>query len=204
MTTGSLYVITAPSGAGKTSLVRAVLEHMDGIYLSISHTTSPPRDGEVDGIDYHFVEEAEFLAMSTRGEFLEHARVFGNYYGTSEQSVKAELQGGKDIILEIDWQGAQQVRRLIPHAISIFILPPSCEVLEERLRKRGKDSEETIHARLAEAKEEMSHYAEADYLIVNDDFNRATDELRAIVLAQRVILAKQSSHYADLIRLLLG
>ncbi len=201
---GTLFVITAPSGAGKTSLVRELLQRMPELRLSISHTTRPPRDGERDGLDYYFVSEQEFLAMSTEAAFLEHARVFGNYYGTSEKAVRNQLGAGHDVLLEIDWQGANQVRRLIPEAVSIFILPPSKASLEQRLRKRGKDSEESIQARLAEARDEMSHYAEADYLIINEQFDQAVDELRAVILAQRVRLIRQAERHAGTIGLLLG
>jgi len=201
---GSLFVVTAPSGAGKTSLVRALLECTDDLQLSISHTTRSPRDCETDGVDYHYVDEARFHAMAENSEFLEYARVFGNYYGTSETWVKDRLKQDIDILLEIDWQGAEQVRRLMPEAIGIFILPPSLQALEERLRKRGTDSEETIVQRLSEAQQEMSHYGEADYLIFNDDFDRALEELRAVILASRVETEAQSPRHADAIRLLLS
>lgn len=201
---GSLFVVTAPSGAGKTSLVRALLDCTDDIQLSISYTTRSPREGEADGVDYYYVDEARFHAMAESSDFLEYARVFGNYYGTSESWVKDRLKQGIDILLEIDWQGAEQVRRLMPEAIGIFILPPSLVTLEERLRKRGTDSEETIVQRLSEAQQEMSHYGEADYLIINDDFDRALEELRAVILASRVETEGQSERQAETIRLLLS
>lgn len=201
---GSLFVVTAPSGAGKTSLVRALLDCTSDLQLSISYTTRSPREGETDGVDYYYVDEARFHAMAETSDFLEYARVFGNYYGTSETWVKERLKQGIDILLEIDWQGAEQVRRLMPEAIGIFILPPSLETLEERLRKRGTDSEETIVQRLSEAQQEMSHYGEADYLIFNDDFDRALEELRAVILASRVETEGQSQRQADAIRLLLS
>jgi guanylate kinase len=201
---GSLFVVTAPSGAGKTSLVRSLLERTPGLQISISHTTRNPRDGEKDGEDYYFVDESRFHAMAENSEFLEYARVFGNYYGTSEAWIKDRLKQDIDILLEIDWQGAAQVRRLMPDAVGIFILPPSREALDERLRKRGKDSEETILQRLAQARDEISHYGEADYLIFNDDFETALEELRAVIISQRVQTAVQSSRHADTIRLLLS
>lgn len=201
---GSLFVVTAPSGAGKTSLVRALLDCTDDLQLSISHTTRSPREGETDGVDYHYIDEARFHEMAESSDFLEYARVFGNYYGTSEIWVKDRLKQDIDILLEIDWQGAEQVRRLMPEAIGIFILPPSLEALEERLRKRGTDSEEIIVQRLSEAQQEMSHYGEADYLIFNDDFDRALEELRAVILASRVETDSQSLRQAEAIRLLLS
>ncbi len=201
---GTLFVVTAPSGAGKTSLVRALLERMHGLELSISHTTRPPRTGEVHGKDYYFVDETRFHAMASDSEFLEYAQVFGNYYGTSEAWVKQQLARDIDILLEIDWQGAAQVRRLMPAAVGIFILPPSRESLEQRLRKRGKDSEETIRKRLSQARDEMSHYGEADFFIINDDFDQALEELYAVVLSRRVQTAQQSQRHADTIRLLLS
>jgi guanylate kinase len=201
---GSLFVVTAPSGAGKTSLVRALLERTQDLQLSISHTTRSPRDGETEGVDYYFVDEARFHAMAESNEFLEYAHVFGNYYGTSETWVKDRLRQGIDILLELDWQGAVEIRRLMPEAIGIFILPPSRKTLEERLRKRGTDSEGNILRRLSQARDEMSHYGEADYLIFNDDFDRALDELSAVIISSRVKTAGQSLRHADTIRLLLS
>ncbi len=189
---GTLYIISAPSGAGKTSLVRALLESTEGIQVSVSHTTRPMRQGEVDGRDYHFTDVEGFRAMIERGEFLEYAQVFDNSYGTSRIMVQQMINEGIDVILEIDWQGAQQVREQIPEAVSIFILPPSREELEQRLRGRGTDSDEVIARRLSEAANEMGHYAEFDYLVFNDDFDTAQAELRSIVLARRLRSATQS------------
>jgi len=184
--TGILYVVSAPSGAGKTSLVKALVERMTHVQLSVSHTTRPPRTRERNGIDYHFVSERTFLAEVEKSTFLEHAQVFNYYYGTSQQWVQTQLAAGKDIILEIDWQGARQVRRLKPESVGIFILPPSRQALEQRLRKRKQDSEEVIQRRLLKAVEEMNHYVEFDYLVVNDDFTQALDDLQAIVHSQRL------------------
>jgi guanylate kinase len=183
---GTLYIISAPSGAGKTSLVKALLESTDGIQVSVSHTTRPARPGEVDGTAYHFTEVDTFKAKIESGDFLEHAEVFGNFYGTSRSTVQEMLAQGVDVILEIDWQGAAQVRQQIPEAVSIFILPPSRQELERRLRGRGTDADEVIARRLGEAVTEMEHYAEFDYLVFNDDFDTALGELRTIVLARRL------------------
>ena len=188
---GTLYTVSAPSGAGKTSLVNALVNDHPEIHISVSHTTRPMRAGEQDGVDYHFLERAEFEAMINQGRFLEHAEVFGNYYGTSGDWVKQTLHDGHDVILEIDWQGAAQVRRLMPGAVGIFILPPSLEILAARLRGRGQDNEEVIARRLAGAQEEMTHFAEFDFLVVNDDFEHALADLRAIVRAQRLQMARQ-------------
>lgn len=196
---GTLYVISAPSGAGKTSLVKALLEALDGIEVSVSHTTRAMRPGEVDGRDYHFVDAERFLAMVVEGEFLEHAQVFDNYYGTSKQAVQERLRRGRDVILEIDWQGAQQVRKLFPDCRSIFILPPSKAALRERLTGRGQDSEAIIERRLRDAEADMSHYDEFDFVVVNDDFEQALSELRAIVIAQRLSLPRQAVRLRRLI-----
>jgi guanylate kinase len=184
--TGILYVVSAPSGAGKTSLVKALVERMSDVQLSISHTTRPPRSREQSGVDYHFVSEEVFLAEVEKSAFLEHAQVFDHYYGTSQQWVQAQLAAGKDIILEIDWQGARQVRRLKPESVGIFILPPSRQALEQRLRKRKQDSDAVIQRRLLKAVEEMNHYVEFDYLVVNDNFSSALNDLQAIVHSQRL------------------
>src|SRR5687767_11669880 len=170
MNTGLLFTVSAPSGAGKTSLVKALVQRNPSVRISISHTTRAKRPGEVDAQDYFFVSKGEFMKRVSAGGFLEHAEVFGNYYGTSQQAVDELLKQGYDVILEIDWQGAAQVRRLRPEVVSIFILPPSRAVLEQRLRGRGQDSEAVITQRLAAARGEISHYAESDYLIINDDF----------------------------------
>ncbi len=196
---GTLYVISAPSGAGKTSLVKALLDTLDGIEVSVSHTTRAMRPGEVDGRDYHFVDAERFLAMVVEGDFLEHAQVFDNYYGTSKQAVQERLQCGRDVILEIDWQGAQQVRKLFPDCRNIFILPPSKAALRERLTGRGQDSEAIIERRLRDAEADMSHYDEFDFVVVNDDFEQALSELRAIVIAQRLSLQRQAMRLRELI-----
>lgn len=189
---GMLYIVAAPSGGGKTSLVKALLESNSDIKLSVSYTTRPPRPGEIDGVNYHFVDEARFHQMVGNGAFLEYAEVFGCFYGTAQATINTLLQQKIDVILEIDWQGAQQVRKLMPACRSIFIVPPSREELERRLRKRAQDSEAVIARRTAEAVEEMSHYGEFDYLVVNDDFDRALADLKAIFRSRRLEIAVQS------------
>lgn len=188
---GTLYVISAPSGAGKTSLVKALIESSDGIKVSVSHTTRAIRPGETDGVNYHFVETEQFQTMLGNADFLEHAEVFGNYYGTSKSWVSEQLEQGEDVILEIDWQGAAQIRKQIEGTVGIFILPPSRDALRERLTGRGQDSEEVIDKRMAQAKEEMSHHVEYDYLVINDDFDVALDELKAIISSQRLKIGRQ-------------
>ena len=178
---GRLFVIAAPSGAGKTSLVRALMEREPSLRFSVSYTTRKQRPNEVHGRDYFFVDKAEFEAMVARGEFLEHARVFDNYYGTALAQVETSLAGGQDLILEIDWQGAQQIRAKLPECHSIFILPPSRDELERRLRGRGTDAEDVIQRRLRDAASDMTHWSEFDYVVVNDDFERALAELQAVV-----------------------
>ena len=178
---GNLLVISAPSGAGKTTLVRRLMERRPSLHFSISHTTRPMRRGETDGQDYFFVDDDEFEAIRQRGGFLEHASVFGNRYGTSRERVEQLLAGGKDVLLEIDWQGAQQVRANLPECVSIFILPPSLQELEARLRGRSTDSEAVIRRRLGEAIGDISHWREFDYVIVNDDLDQAVEELLAVV-----------------------
>ena len=200
---GSLFVVVAPSGAGKTSLVNELLKREPNLKLSISHTTRAPRAGEVHGREYHFVDEAGFESMIGAGDFLEHAKVYGNSYGTSRRWIEAELAGDHDVLLEIDWQGARQVRAKLP-CVSIFILPPSREELARRLRTRAQDSEAAIARRSAEARKEISHHAEFDFLIVNDDFAAALADLRAIVTCQRLRCAAQRERYAALIDDLLG
>lgn len=187
----TLFVVSAPSGAGKTSLVKELLAHDDGLAVSVSHTTRAMRPGERDGSDYHFVDLATFQAMAEQGQFLEHAQVFDNFYGTAQVSVEATLAQGLDVVLEIDWQGARQVRKRIPEAVSVFILPPSRATLEQRLRGRGQDSDDVIARRMRDARSETEHYGEYDYLVVNDDFATALSELRAIVTAERLRLANQ-------------
>jgi guanylate kinase len=196
---GTLYVISAPSGAGKTSLVAAMLEQDPCLGLSVSHTTRPMREGEQDGINYHFVSRDDFEAMIARGDFLEHADVFGNYYGTSQVWVRETLAKGEDVILEIDWLGAEQVRRLMPDCVSIFIVPPSPEVLRERLTGRGTDAPEVVERRLKEAREECRHAAEFDYLVVNDDFTEALADLLAIVRSERLRFTAQNLRYGSLL-----
>ena len=202
-TRGTLFTLSAPSGAGKTSLVTALLEDYDRIKVSVSHTTRPRRPGEIDGIDYHFVDESSFIDMLNRDAFLEHAPVFDHYYGTSSQWVEDTLASGVDVILEIDWQGATQIHRLIPDCVRIFILPPSLDSLTSRLTERGQDNAEVIARRVAQAQEEISHYVESDYLIINDDFNTALGELHAVVQAQRLRLDVQQHKHAELLSALL-
>ena len=204
MTNGTLYIISAASGAGKTTLVSAVLEQLDDLEVSVSHTTRAPREGEVDGVNYHFVDKDTFEAMVEDSEFIEYATVFGNMYGTSRQHIQEQLLKGKDVILEIDWQGARQIRQLMPDCRSVYIVPPSTEALRERLTSRGKDDEETITRRMQEAISEMSHYVEFDYLIINDDFDEARDNLAAIIRGNRMLHEHQQQKHADLLARLLG
>ena len=200
---GDLYVISAPSGAGKTSLVAALDAAEPGLHVSVSHTTRPPRANETDGVDYHFVDEAAFTAMIDAGAFLEHAQVFDRRYGTARESVSGFLDAGDDVVLEIDWQGARQVRAQRPDCIGIFILPPSRESLAARLSGRGQDSEEVIARRMRDAVDEMSHYTEFDYLVVNDDFETALGDLRSIVHARRLLRQRQGAVHAHLLDSLL-
>ena len=197
--TAQLFILSAPSGAGKTSMVREACSRLDELVVSVSHTTRPMRPKDRDGIDYHFVEESAFHEMIANTEFLEHAKVFDNYYGTSHQSVNATLATGKDVFLEIDWQGADQVRRLIPEACSIFIVPPSRETLEQRLRGRASDSEEVIKRRIADAVSDMKHFSNYDYLIINDEFEQAVAELCAVVLSKRVEVNRQVQERSQII-----
>jgi len=199
MQLGTLYIISAPSGAGKTSLVKALVEQLKGVEVSVSHTTRSMRPGETDAVDYHFVDKAQFLEMVGQAEFLEHAKVFDHYYGTAQSVVDQRLKAGVDVILEIDWQGAAQVRRLMPQSRSIFILPPSKAALQERLRGRGQDSDEVIARRMKDAVSEMSHFPEFDYLVINDDFEVALDELKAILVANRMLMARQEPLHEDLL-----
>lgn len=203
-TNGTLFIVSAPSGAGKTSLVSALIKQDSLIEVSVSHTTRPKRPGEQDGVNYNFVSIEQFKANIDTGDFLEHAEVFGNFYGTSQQWVTDKLEAGQDIILEIDWQGAQQVRKVLPNCVSIFILPPSLQALRERLSNRGQDSEEVIAGRMAEAQSESSHYCEYDYLIINDNFDLALQELHAVFLAQRQKQAVQAKRHEALIAELLS
>lgn len=196
---GNLFIVSAPSGAGKTSLVQALLNINPQIDLSVSYTTRESRPGEQDGKDYHFVSRAVFLEMSKRGEFMESAEVYGNLYGTSQTWISQEIDKGRDILLEIDWQGAAQVRRLFPECISVFILPPSMEALERRLKGRGKDNHEVIAKRMAAARDDVAHVAEFDYVIINDNLNEALRELNAVVLATRVRRDRQLARHQALI-----
>ncbi|HHH44127.1 MAG TPA: guanylate kinase [Gammaproteobacteria bacterium] len=203
MSIGTLYIISAPSGAGKTSLVKALLDKLADVTVSVSHTTRAARPGEQDGVDYHFVTREEFERLVADGEFLEHAQVFDNYYGTRRATVLEKLDSGADVILEIDWQGARQVYRAFPEAVRVFILPPSREALRERLTGRGQDSEEVINRRMADAVSEMSHYDEFDYLIFNDDFATALEELIALFRSRRLRSEAQKQRYASELRGLL-
>ncbi len=202
--TGTLYIVSAPSGAGKTSLVKALVDAQPQVRVSVSHTTRAMRPGEVDGVNYHFVTREDFLERLERNEFLEHAEVFGNLYGTSQRWLEQTLEDGYDLILEIDWQGAQQVRRLMPQARSIFILPPTQDALRQRLTNRGQDSDETIERRMREAVSEMSHYVEYDYLVINDDFAHALADLQAIFRANQLRQATQQQRYGSLLSQLLA
>jgi len=196
---GQLFIVSAPSGAGKSSLVRAWLEQDTGIRLSVSYTTRKPRDGEVNGVHYHFTSRESFITMLERGEFLESAEVYGNFYGTSQTWIEAEMVRGQDVLLEIDWQGAAQVRKLIPTTESIFILPPSMTELRHRLEGRATDSQEVIEKRMASAREEISHAQEADYLIINDQFDKALADLLAIGRARRLRMDVQTARQTLLI-----
>lgn len=201
---GTLFVVAAPSGAGKTSLVNALVERHPGVVLSVSYTTRPPRPGERDGTHYHFVSDVEFDRMVGAGEFLEHADVFGSRYGTGRDQVERALRAGNDVVLEIDWQGARQVRAAMTESQGIFILPPSRDALVERLRGRGQDSPEVIESRMAKAREEISHFQEFDFLIVNDDFETALGDLESVLRTQRLRLDRQRDRHRDLLRALLG
>jgi len=204
MDLGSLIVVSAPSGAGKTSLVRALCERIGNLVISVSDTTRAQRSGEVDGVDYHFIDKKAFEASVAAGGYLEHAQVFDNYYGTSRKSTEALMQAGKDVILEIDWQGALQVFDTTPINLSIFILPPSIRALEQRLRGRGQDSDEVIARRMRDAREQMEHYGEYDYLIINDDFDVALDEFAGIYSASHLRTNIQADRQQVLLRDLLA
>jgi guanylate kinase len=199
---GSLFIISAPSGAGKTSLVHKLTEKDPLVDVSVSTTTRTQRPGEEDGVNYHFVDVATFEQQVAQGDFLEHAQVFDHYYGTSRTAVESQLANGKDVILEIDWQGAQQVRQLMPDAVSIFILPPSLSELERRLKNRQTDSDEIIARRMQDAVNEMRHYDEFDFLVINNHFDIALSELHHIFLAQRQTRARQSEQHRALIKAL--
>jgi guanylate kinase len=197
---GTLYIVAAPSGTGKTSLTRALLEREPDMALSVSYTSRPPRPNEIDGVHYHFVSRAEFEAMIARGEFFEHAVVHGDLKGTAREAVRKILESGQDVLLEIDWQGARQVRTLQPGTVSIFILPPSRAELERRLRSRASDSEETIGRRLADAQRDLEHVGEFDYTVVNDNFETALTELCAIVESRRSGQACARKDHSALLR----
>jgi len=200
---GTLYIISAPSGAGKTSLVKALLETMSEVVVSLSHTTRVKRDEEVDGREYHFIDEQTFDQMVANDEFLEHANVFGNKYGTSRQHLQEQLLLGRDVILEIDWQGARQIRQLMGDCKSIFVLPPTMQALSDRLIGRGQDTKETVELRMNEARSEMTHYAEFDYIVINDDFDTAVAELASIFVSNRLLAdAQQQRHSEKLAELL--
>lgn len=203
MTRATLYTVSAPSGAGKTSLVKALTEADASIHVSVSHTTRKPRPGEVNGVNYHFVSVDEFEAMIAQGQFFEYAKVFDNYYGTSATWAQQQLEAGNDVLLEIDWQGAAQIKAQKPETVAVFILPPSIAELQNRLTGRGQDSDEVIAKRLAEAQNEMQHVTDSDYVIINDDFDVALKELQAIFEAQRLSTSQQSiKHHALLAQLL--
>ena len=204
MSKGTLYIVSAASGTGKTSLLKALLEQTKGIAISVSHTTRDARLGEENGVHYHFVGKNTFHNLIEQSDFLEHAEVFGNFYGTSQSSVQQQLDAGQDVILEIDWQGAEQVRKLMPQAVGIFILPPSRAALHDRLTGRGTDSDEVIAGRMSEAVSEMSHYSEFDYVVINDVFDTALEELKAIFIAGRLTVTGQSAAHASMISELLS
>ena len=199
MSRGTLFIVTAPSGAGKTSLVKALIEREQQLRVSVSHTTRASRPGEKDGVNYHFVDEPAFMKMLLAGNFIESAHVYGNHYGTSQIWVDEQLKSGHDVILEIDWQGAVQVRNLEPDACSIFILPPSLETLKTRLQNRAQDDTETIEERMSEAVAEISHVAEADFVVINDDFHTALEDLSAIIRSRRLTMKYQETNQAALL-----
>jgi len=204
VTQGTLYIISAASGAGKTSLLKELTAAAQMIEVSISHTTRKIREGEKEGVDYHFVDQQTFLSMVGEGAFLEHAKVFDNYYGTSQSHVEQQLRQGQDVILEIDWQGARQVRKIFTDAVSIFILPPSLPALKERLQNRGQDNEEIINRRMQDAVSEMSHYGEYDYIIVNDDFDVALKDLASVFSANQLRQLVQEKKLQNLLTELLN
>jgi guanylate kinase len=208
MSQGSLFIVSAPSGGGKTSLTRALVptlaQHGVAATISISFTTRAPRPGETDGVHYHFIDEADFVGKIERGDFLEHAQVFGHRYGTGLSETRALLDAGRDVMLDIDWQGARQVKREWPQAVGIFIVPPSVAELERRLRSRSQDSEAVIAERMREAHEEISHHAEYDYLIVNERFEQALAEMAAICLEPRLRSQRQLVRHADLVAQLMA
>jgi guanylate kinase len=201
---GSLFIVAAPSGGGKTSLVKKLVDGLDNILVSVSHTTRDKRPGEVDGEHYYFIDSADFLKMVSANAFIEHARVFKHLYGTSKQAIEKQLAEGQDIVLDIDWQGAAQIKTIFPNAVTIFILPPSLEILKRRLLKRQRDKVDVIEERMQRACDELSHYDAFDYLVVNDNFNHAAAELRAIVIANRLLSARQIQKQHKLLSFLLS
>lgn len=196
---GLLFVVSAASGTGKTSLVKALLDRVTNLHVSVSHTTRGQRPGELDGVHYHFTEKDSFLALVEQGGFIEYAEVFGNYYGTAQATVKEQLAKGHDVLLEIDWQGAQQVRKLFPDSKQIFILPPSQFDLRQRLSNRGTDSVDVIERRLGCAVEDMQQYVNFDYVIINDDFNKALHDLESVIIANRLVITQQASRHQKMI-----
>ena len=201
---GSLFIVAAPSGGGKTSLVKKLVTSLEGITVSISHTTRKKRPGEVDGVDYFFVDEPEFIQMVGKSAFVEHAKVFNHYYGTSAEQITERLRAGIDIVLDIDWQGAEQIKHIFKDAVSIFVIPPSVGALKKRLMDRQQDDEQVIANRMQRANDELSHYPEFDYLIVNDDFATAAEELKAIVVAHRLRMGRQMVQQRQLLSFLLS
>ena len=196
---GLLFVVSAASGTGKTSLVKALLERVNNLHVSVSHTTRGQRPGELDGVHYHFTQKQDFIDLVEQGGFIEYAEVFGNYYGTAQATVKEQLAKGHDVLLEIDWQGAQQVRNLFPESKQIFILPPSQFDLRERLSNRGTDAVDVIEHRLGCAVEDMQQYVNFDYVIINDDFNKALHDLESVIIANRLVITQQASRHQKMI-----
>ncbi|KTC86041.1 MULTISPECIES: guanylate kinase [Legionella] len=201
---GNLIIVAAPSGGGKTSLVKKLVSTLPDVEVSISHTTRKMRPGEKDGVDYFFIKEQQFLDLITANAFIEHAQVFSHHYGTSVAQINARLMAGIDVVLDIDWQGAQQIRSIFPDAISVFILPPSLNILQQRLLDRRQDNEEVIGNRMKRAQDELSHFSEFDYLIVNDNFEKASLELQAIVIANRLRMKRQLIEQGKLLSFLLA
>ena len=201
---GNLFIVAAPSGGGKTSLVKKLVSDLDSIAVSVSHTTRKMRPGEAHGVDYFFIDEQEFISMVGCGSFIEHAQVFDHFYGTSAAQITDRLHAGIDVVLDIDWQGAQQIKHAFADAVSVFVVPPSLDVLKQRLTNRQQDNEQVIKNRMQNARDELSHYSEFDYLIVNDDFAKAAAELRAIVIANRLRMVRQSEQQRKLLSFLLS